>query len=111
MTRETFNIIMACKNHGEYADAIESVKDYMAESCNVQREHYSSDQLTDIMKRAMYDYLDTCDKPSIFLRTMDSIFGQDKISTGEHIARAFSITQVMKDDNFINGFGEHLQPK
>ena len=108
MTRETFNIIMACKNHGKYADVIESVKDYMAEACNVQREHYSSDQMTDIMKRAMYDYLDTCDKPSVFLRTMDSIFGQDKISTGEHIARAFSITQVMRNDTYINGFGEWM---
>lgn len=106
MTRETYNIIMACKNHGEYADAIESVKDYLAASCNIRRENYSSDQLTDIMMNAMYDYIDTCDKPSFFLWTMRSIYNKDKISIGEHIARAFSIVQVMRNGNYINGFGE-----
>ena len=109
MTERTYNIIMACKQvaHG---DVIEAVKEYMSKECDVPIEEYTQSQMSKIMKTAMFDYLDSCDNPSVFakyLMEVDNYF--DHVSLGEKIALAFRSVRVKKGDTYINGFGEWVE--
>lgn len=111
MTERTFNIIMACKRRSENtADVIDGVKAYMAEECNCPIYYYSEYKMSEIMRTAMYDYIDTCDKPSTFMRLFDDVFDKEHISLGERIARAFTLVRVRSDGNhYVNGFGEWMK--
>ena len=105
MTRRTYNIIMACKKN-EKANCIESVREYMSKECMCPIEYYGEIEMGNIMRDAMYDYIDTCDKPSSFLREMDSIFGYASLSKAELIARTFRLVRVRNDNGYVNGFEE-----
>ena len=108
MTERTFNIIMACKNANRY-NVCDSVKEYMSQECDCEIEVYSEVTLARIMLEAMYDYLDSCDKPSVFMREFNDIYYLEQLSTAEHIARTFSLVQVRDDGVPINGFGEWMK--
>lgn len=112
MTERTFNIIMACKHRPEtVANVMDSVRDYMSKECDCPIDYYDESRMAVIMKIAMYDYIDTCDKPSGFLSTMEGIIGKEHLSLGEHIARAFTIVRVRDNgsNHYINGFGEWMK--
>lgn len=108
MTERTYNIIMACKN-AEEGDIANAVKQYMAKECNVPVTAYSQADISRIMEAALYDYIDTCDKPSVFLRDLfqwQNYFGFN-ISFGELVAIVFRAVRVKdRNGNYINGFGE-----
>jgi len=109
MTERTYNIIMACKKVA-YGDVIEAAKEYMSKECDVPIEEYTQSQMSKIMKTAMFDYLDSCDKPSAFIRCLmevDNYF--DSVSLGERIALAFRSIRVKNGDMYINGFGEWMK--
>ena len=106
MTERTYNIIMACKRNDKYSNVVDAAKEYMSLECDYPMNYYSEMQMCSIMFEAMCDYLDTCDKPSTFIRLMGNVFDKEYISFGEQIARAFQLVRVKKDDNYINGFGE-----
>ena len=107
MTERTYNIIMACKKRDEHANCIESVREYMSKECLCPVKYYGEIEMSNIMKVAMYDYIDTCDKPSAFFREMETVFGQASLSIGEWIGRAFALVQVRDcDGNYVNGFGK-----
>lgn len=108
MTERTYNIIMACKK-AEDGDVTDAVKKYMSKECDVPIECYTQSEISRIMQTAMYDYLDTCDKPSVFMSHFfewQSYYGYN-LSFGEQVARAFQNIRVRdRNGNYINGFGE-----
>ena len=106
MTERTYKIIMACKAK-EYCNIADAVKEYMSQECGSHVDDYHEVALAGIMQEAMYDYLDTCDKPSIFLRELNNIVYGEFLSVGERIARAFTLVRVKnRDGQYVNGFGE-----
>lgn len=111
MTERTYNIIMACKHRPENTATItDSVRIYMSNECDCPIHHYSERQINRIMKTAMYDYIDTCDKPSVFLRSFDDVIGKEDMSIGEQIAIAFSLVRVCDGArHYVNGFGEWMK--
>lgn len=111
MTERTCNIIRACKGslHPEIEDRIMRVKTYMAEECGCDIDEYTDDVTESIMKTAMYDYVDTCDRPSAFLRLMYDCI-EPKLTLIEKICHAFTFVK-MKDsstDEYVNGFKEEF---
>lgn len=111
MTERTFNIIIACKHRPENTSTItDSVRAYMSEECNCPIHDYGEREINNIMKTAMYDYIDTCDKPSVFLRSIDGVIGGEDMSIGERIAIAFSLVRVCDGaKHYVNGFGEWMK--
>lgn len=110
MTQRTCNIIMACKGRicKEEKDALTRVKHYMAEECGCSLDAYTEDRINGIMLDAMCDYLDTCDRPSAFIKSLSDIAFREKYTRGEQIASAFELVQVKNDGQYINGFSETL---
>ena len=112
MTQRTCNIIKACKGwlFPDFEAPLERVKHYMANECLCKLSAYTHAELDHIMFEAMCDYLDTCDKPSFFLKTMESLFEKEYLRRAEQIAYAFIDVQVQDDNGYVNGFTEELWP-
>lgn len=106
MTQRTFNIIRACKHPRDNMERlVDSVKQYMSEECDCPLEHYTDNRMNGIMFEAMCDYIDTCDKPSVFLRQIENIYDKEKYNYAELIAIAFQLVQVKDNERqYINGF-------
>lgn len=110
MTERTFNIIRCCKGklYPEVEGALDRVKMFIAEECDCSVDDYGWFELKQIMQEAAFDYIDTCDKPSAFLR---SILG-NRVH-GMHMAlvicNAFKEVRVRDESgNYVNGFTEEL---
>lgn len=112
MTQRTCDIIMACKgNMGlsiiQYS-AIERVKRYLSWLCKCPLETYSSQIMEKIISEALFDYVDTCDKPSAILRRITDIT-PEPLSIAEKIAIAFVLEDVSAGINeYMNGFTKEL---
>ena len=109
MTQRTCNIIRACKGsiHSEIDDRLERVKIYMSEECSCPKECYTDGELESILMDAVYDYIDTCDRPSTFLRLVNECIAKD-ISRIQRICIAFTLVKVKNADKYINGFKEEF---
>ena len=62
----------------------------------------------------MYDYIDTCDKPSAFLSLFNNVYDRNCMSLAERIAIAFTLVKVRDNSQggkYINGFNEKLMRK
>lgn len=107
MTQRTCNIILACKGslYPEIDSRIERVKAYMSDVCACPKEWYTDKEVESIMVNAVYDYIDTCDKPSTFLRLMYDCIAKD-VSLTQRICIAFTLVKVKNDDEYVNGFKE-----
>ena len=108
MTERTVKIILACKGaiYSDNEDRIDRIRSYMSDECNYPKEDYTEEAMTKIVLEAMYDYIDTCDKPSSFLRSMyDWRMNQDA-SLLERICTSFVLIQVQGNGKYINGFKE-----
>ena len=109
MEQRTCNIIRACKGslYTEIDDRIKRVKTYLSKECGCPEEHYTEEIMESIMVDAMYDYIDTCNKPSTFLRMIRNCI-EKELSLTEKICIAFTLVQVKNDDKYINGFKEEF---
>ena len=109
MTQRTCNIILACKGslYPEIESRIERVKTYMSEECLCEKEWYTDGEMENIMMDAVYDYIDTCDRPSTFLRLMKDCIAKD-VSLIQRICIAFTLVKVKNYDEYINGFKEEF---
>lgn len=106
MTERTYKIIMACKS-AESGNVSDAVKEYLAKEYAEHVDTYNEIVLAGIMRETMYDYIDTCDKPSIFLREFERMLYKELMSVSERIARAFLNVRVKnRDGQYVNGFGE-----
>lgn len=110
MTQRTCNIIKACKNCYGYSEStqLDRVKKYMSAECCYSIENYTDDMMDGIMFGAMYDFIDTCDKPSVFLHELNNIVHKEKYSRAEQIAIAFELVQVRENGWYVNGFSSKL---
>ena len=109
MTQRTCNIIRACKGslYPEIESRIERVKTYMSEECLCKKEWYTNEEMEYIMIDAACDYIDTCDRPSAFLRLMNDSIAKD-VSLIERICIAFTLVRVKNNEQYINGFKEEF---
>lgn len=110
MTKRTCNIIKACKNWQGYNEVTQlgRIKKYMSDECRFPAENYTDNMMDSIMFEAMCDYIDSCDKPSVFLREMNSLVHREKYSWAEQIAIAFELVQVRANGWYVNGFSSEL---
>lgn len=107
MTQRTCNIIRACKGtlYPEIENKIDRVRTYMSEECDCPVEAYTDKATENIVVYAMYDYIDTCDKPSTFLRLMkDANCVAEDLTLTERICTAFSLVKVRNERGYVNGF-------
>jgi hypothetical protein len=107
MTRDTYNIIRACKGNflTDETSEIKRVKLYMAKVCDTPVERYTDNIISSIMLNALYDYIDTCDRPSAFLRSMYSQVGDTPKTLAERIAIAFQLVRIKNENGeYVNGF-------
>ena len=107
MTLRTCNIIRACKGdlYPEIDDRIERVIAYLSDECYCDKEYYTDSTLESILMKAVYDYIDTCDKPSEFIRIMKDGISKDT-SLSKRICIAFTLDKVKNNDGYVNGFKE-----
>ena len=125
MDQRTCNIIMCCKGHcmlpkGKDKGHLEAVAAYMSEECDCPIGEYTDAVLEQIMKTALYDYLNSASKPGNEMRRMfDELHVGPTASLGERIAITFSLAQVSyrrKDAGdgvvvYVNGFTDELVAK
>ena len=133
MEKRTFNIIMACKGQFSRIDCnvnldfaesdsceyviahmyppelspCECAIAYMSQECDRPASAYTEYEKEKIMFDAMCDYLDTCDKPSYFMRTLMDIAGKEIYNRSEQIAIALQLVQVKDNNGYINGFDKY----
>lgn len=118
MNKRTCNIIMASKGSlpmflnsvNDEHTQIERVKKYMSEECDCPIDHYTDEIMDDILFEAMCDYIDTCDRPSFFLRQIKEVkrlLDKDR-SLAEKIAIAFDLVEVRDKNKYVNGFTKEL---
>ena len=114
MDQRTLNIINILKGNTKYyrlyedMDAIESIKQYMADECAYKVEWYTEKDMFDIIYDAMLDYLDHCDKPSYFMRQLGDVMRGRLDSITRDIAIALTLVQVRDNDNYVNGFDDRI---
>ena len=115
MEQRTLNIINILKGNTKYygiyddVDAIEAIKQYMADECAYKAEWYTEKDMFDILYTAMLEYLDHCDKPSFFMWCLKDVMRKHNWDMYHAIAVVFSAyTQVRDDNGYINGFDDRL---
>lgn len=111
MTKRTCDIIKACKGvyFAEVEGQLNRVKHFMAKECQCPITVYTPHMLNVIMFDAMCDYIDSCDKPSFFLRELDRVYNKENISIAEQIAITFELVEVKDENgNYVNGFTAEL---
>ena len=114
MEQRTCNIIMCCKGHcelpgGKDETSLPAVAAYMAHECACPREDYKGRLMETVMKTAMFDFMETADKPGFELRNLfDQAYARDEPTLSERIATMFGLTRVNRDGKPCNGFTEEL---
>lgn len=119
MNQRTCDIIMICKSDIENEPNIQldKIKQYMSRECHCPIEYYSQGMTEGIMFYAVCNYIDTCDKPSSFLKELRNAKRWINKSIAEIIVVAFSFVQVKEVDEdvgeirYINGFTKELLNK
>ena len=114
MTKETCNIIRACKGslNEDFTKmmgkntCLDRVKIYLSQEYENDIELYTDEQMEKIMYQAMGDYLDTCDRPSDFIFYMSNLKGN--YSSAEQIAHTFMWVKVRNEHTYINGFKQEF---
>ena len=121
MEKRTAEIIMICKGQHDYGKDLgykEAITAYLSDHCGCPIEYYADGTIVNrVILDAALDYIDSINvhRPSSFLRgAMDSYnlhnnpLIDKKLNTDwyEAVCGAFSIAQVKKDGEYINGFTE-----
>lgn len=110
MTQRTCNIILACKGvlYPQVSRILERVKLYLSDECDCNYLEYTNETVEQILYRTLYDYVDSCDKPSSILWDIfQPILKYDTLI--EQICAAFSLVEVRNNDgSYINGFKEEF---
>lgn len=117
MEQRTLNIINILKGNTKYlrsdkregnTDMIKAIKQYMADECACKVEWYTDRDMLDILYDAMLDYLDHCDKPSFFVRTLSDVMRGQIDNIPLKIAITLSLVQVQDVGGYVNGFDDRL---
>jgi hypothetical protein len=114
MEQRTLNIINILKGNTKYygiyddVDAIEAIKQYMADECAYRAEWYTERDMLNILYNAMLDYLDHCDKPSYFMRRLSDVMRGRFDTITQDIAIALTLVQVQGVSGYVNGFDDRI---
>ncbi|MBQ7673572.1 MAG: hypothetical protein IJT36_03485 [Alphaproteobacteria bacterium] len=106
MKKRTMEIIAVCKGGTRYdsgKNLTDKVKSYMSETCRCDKNYYTDSVLSKIMTEAMYDFIDTCDVPSSFLRKVNGLKWLTE-NLAERICMAFQTVEIRSGWTYINGF-------
>lgn len=110
MEQRTLNIINICKGNTKYSDnhgTASAIKHYMANECAHSADWYTDRDVFDILWTAMEDYLNHCDKPSVFMYNLKWAL-RDECQMPVAIMSALSLAQVRNDKGYVNGFDDRL---
>ena len=118
MTDQTISIIMlAKKSYKMYPESrsVDRIIHYLSDRNICEKEHFRDFhyELTRYIRNIMYDYIDSCDKPSDFLKSLENIkrLNYGNISELECILQAFRLTEVISNMKYINGFNKEIIEK
>ncbi len=107
MTQRTCDIIWICKHSQD--DALTDIASYMSNLCMCPVEAYTETVLLHILTEAIYDYIDGCDKPSFFLKTLARVYGLlNNLTSAELITNTFALVDIMDNGFYVNGFTQEL---
>lgn len=110
MSERTLKIINICKKQGKYTKGsfYNRLTSYLSEECLCPKEDYSPRIVEEILMEAVYEYIDCCDTPSSFIKSLYSY--SLKYSIIDAICYAFMFVQVKnKQNQFVNGFDENFE--
>ena len=113
MEQRTLDIIRICKGDTKYCtkDSIyDGIRNYIVDECMINPSHCTDTDIDIVLWKAMTDYLDHCDKPSVFMWYLKTIMDIHSLEIHCSIAVVFgSYTQVKdKHGNYVNGFDDRL---
>lgn len=119
MQQRTCNIIMCCKGNSKIllpedrplkniSKAQQQVAAYMSRECACLMEDYTGPQLEFVLSEALFDYMDTADKPGAELRNLFVRGYSEELNMSERIMTLFQLVQVRKNKGLVNGFTEEL---
>lgn len=113
MEQRTCNIIMCCKGHckldGSGNTSLESIAAYMSHECGCPKEDYKDRLMESILLEALFDYLNSSDKPGFDLRQLFHQYALHDPSLSERICTMFQLVKVRNDSGcYVNGFSEEL---
>lgn len=113
MEQRTCNIIMCCKGHchleGAGKTPMEDIAAYMSNECAYPKENYKGTLMESILQDALFDYLNSVDKPGYELRQLFHQYALREPTLSERICTMFQLTRVRNDDgSYANGFSDVL---
>ena len=115
MEIRTANIIRLSQDrYLEYLEKtpIERIVSYLTRVCCPGEDMYTDYEngiLLRVLKNAVYDYIDTCDKPSEFLLSFEETKrAHNKFTEIKNIIHAFSCIKTESNGRYINGFTDEL---
>lgn len=113
MEQRTCNIIMCCKGHCNLPGADDTfmgdIAAYMSHECACPKENYKGRLMESILEEALFDYLNSANKPGFDLRQLFYQYALRDPSLSERICTMFQL--VIVRDNFgqyTNGFTDKL---
>lgn len=110
MENKTFAIIAICKGNTKYTAAGIKVEDgirhFLSDRCLVPINYFRVSDVDKAVKDAFYDFLDTCDRPSTYLREVDNIMSAPIKPTRytSAVCAVLANVDVMNGATYINGF-------
>lgn len=113
MTQRTCNIIMCCKSgncklEGATGEPLHDIALYMSKECGCPIETYNTYIMNQILEEAFFDFIDGAVNPSCELRQLFHCHVSKDAGLMERICIMFSLTQVLSDCVYINGFNSEL---
>lgn len=113
MTQRTCNIIMCCKPgncllEGAAGEPLHDIALYMSKECGCPIETYDTHIMENIMEEAFFDFIDCAVNPSHELRQLFHCHVPENAGFLERVCIMFSLTQVLSDCTYINGFDSEL---
>ena len=115
MEDRTLEIIAVCKGRTKYDSElglVDAVKNYMSDTCACKKEWYTDSKMEEILKEAFYDFIDTCDRPSYFLKRLEEV-KWISLKLTDRICMVFQMIQICRaiENGYqhINGFDENYE--
>lgn len=113
MEQRTCNIIMCCKGHCQLEGAgetpMEAIAAYMSHECACPKEDYKGRLMESILEEALFDYLNSANKPGFDLRCLFHQYALSDPSLSERICTMFQLVTVRSNSGqYTNGFTDKL---
>lgn len=113
MEQRTCNIIMCCKGHcnldGSGNTSLESIAAYMSHECGCPKEDYKGRLMESILEEALFDYLNSANRPGSDLRRLFHPYALHDPSLSERICIMFQLVTVRDSSGqYTNGFTDKL---